>query len=136
MINWFSHMFPYTNVHELNLDWIIDNFKEFITEVDSLEAWKTQHEQEYEQLLGLYNEVKDELDNLNSGNFPESFYNALKEWFELNAIDLVGEMVKFVFFGLTQDGYFVAYIPDTWDSIEFNTIVAPGENYGRLVIEY
>lgn len=27
MINWFNHLYPYTNVHELNLDWVIAEFK-------------------------------------------------------------------------------------------------------------
>ena len=27
MINWFCHMYPYGNLHELNLDWVIDTVK-------------------------------------------------------------------------------------------------------------
>lgn len=27
MINWFEHLYPYTNVHELNLDWILGTVK-------------------------------------------------------------------------------------------------------------
>ena len=46
-----------------------------------------------------------------------------------------------VFFGLTQDGYFVAYIPDIWDEITFTTSgyddfteLAP--EYGHLILNY
>ena len=46
-----------------------------------------------------------------------------------------------VFFGLTDSGYFVAYIPDGWDSITFSTTgydtTAPMQpEYGHLVLNY
>ena len=27
MINWFNHLYPYSNLHELNLDWVIATVK-------------------------------------------------------------------------------------------------------------
>lgn len=46
-----------------------------------------------------------------------------------------------VFFGLTKDGYFVAYIPESWDDIKFGTtgydITTNSEtNYGHLALIY
>lgn len=45
-----------------------------------------------------------------------------------------------VYFGLTDSGYFVAYIPQTWATVRFNTtgkdITLPGREYGRLVLSY
>lgn len=46
-----------------------------------------------------------------------------------------------IFFGLTQGGNFVAYIPETWDEIQFGTTgydtVAPMQpQYGHLVLSY
>lgn len=46
-----------------------------------------------------------------------------------------------VFFGLTDSGYFVAYIPENWDSINFGTTGldtdAPIQpEYGHLVLMY
>lgn len=46
-----------------------------------------------------------------------------------------------VFFGITGDGYFVAYIPESWDDITFYTteldIFLPLEpEYGHLVLAY
>lgn len=34
MVNWFNHLYPYSNVHELNLDWIINSFKAFGKELE------------------------------------------------------------------------------------------------------
>lgn len=46
-----------------------------------------------------------------------------------------------IFFGLTQSGYFVAYIPDSWDEIQFGTtgydVTSPMEpEFGHLVLSY
>ena len=46
-----------------------------------------------------------------------------------------------VYFGLTEDGYFVAYIPEAWDKIQFQTtgydIEVPIQpEYGHLVMSY
>ena len=54
---------------------------------------------------------------------------------------LVSEMmVGMVFFGLTMNGYFVAYVPDSWNDITFNTTGYDYEtdeyNFGHLVLSY
>ena len=129
----FNNIFPYTDFHELNLDWIISHFKEFIEEISSLEAWKVTHEAEYQQLKDLY-------DDIVSGNFPESMKGALEAWVRTNGVDIIGELVKMVFFGITMDGYFVAYIPDSWDEITFGTTglddFPAGVEYGHLTLSY
>lgn len=123
--------FPHTRTYDSDLGWIIHCIKKLGDAVEALEDWKTQHESEYEQLKELYDAVM-------SGNFPPSIVNAFREWMSLNAIDLVGELVKMVFFGLTDEGYFVAYIPESWEDIIFNTtgydISIPDTEYGHLVL--
>lgn len=127
------NIFPYTDFHELNLDWIISHFKEFIEEINSLEAWRSSHEAEYQELKQLY-------DNIVSGNFPDSMTAALERWVRQNGVDIIGELVKMVFFGITMDGYFVAYIPDSWDEITFGTSglddFPAGVEYGHLTLSY
>lgn len=46
-----------------------------------------------------------------------------------------------VFFGLTDTGYFVAYIPESWDDIHFETsgydaVIPEMPDYGHLCIAY
>lgn len=42
-----------------------------------------------------------------------------------------------VIFGLTNDGYFCAYIPPSWSSVEFDTIYDYDDPlYGHLVLKY
>lgn len=129
--------YPYQNDEIMNLDWIISHFEEFIRDIDSLKTWRAKHEKEYAELLEMYEEVKKDWDNFINGIWPPSFYNHMTKWWEDNAVDIVGEFVRFVFFALTDDGYFVAYIPENWREIEFDTIIDPDSvNYGRLCIIY
>ena len=132
----FFHNYPYTDFHELNLDWILKHFKEFVDAINSLNEWKTQHEADYQELLDIVEGIQQDYNDINEGNWTPEFTSKMEQWWQANALDLVGSMVKFVFFGLTIDGYFVAYIPENWREIQFDTIMTPGENYGKLTISY
>ena len=129
----FNNIFPYTDFHELNLDWILAHFKEFLEQIESLNTWRSSHEEEYQELKKLY-------DDILAGNFPESMVSSLKKWVEVNGVELIGEMIKTVFFGITDSGYFVAYIPDSWDEIQFGTTglddFPAGVDYGHLTLSY
>lgn len=129
----FFNKYPYLDFHELNLDWILRTVKALMNAVDSLDDWRTEHEAEYEELKALY-------DQIISGNFPDSVKQAFNTWMQQNALDLVGELVKLVIFNITDDGYFVAYIPESWDDIIFGTTgldeIIPGYEYGHLILSY
>lgn len=129
----FNNEYPYTDFHELNLSWAIKQIIEVMNQVSTLKEWRIEHESEYQQLKDLYDAVM-------SGNFPPSIINAFEDWMRQNALDLVGELVKMVFFGITDDGYFVAYIPESWDDIIFGTTglddFPAGIEYGHLTLSY
>lgn len=124
--------FPHTRTYDSDLGWLIKTVKKLTELVDGLEDWKLQHEAEYEQLKALY-------DAILSGKFPTSITNAFNKWMRENALDIVGELAKMVFFGINDAGYWVAYIPESWDDITFNTTgldiyLADHPEYGRLVL--
>lgn len=128
------NLYPYLNVNDLNLDWIIGHFKEFIDEISSLEEWRRTHEEEYQQLLAWQTAIND-------GNFPPSMYTAMQTWFENNALELVGNMVKFISVEVNDLGYFVIKIPDQWTEIYFRTTGYDmpdmlGVDYGHLAIGF
>lgn len=129
----FFSQYPYQDFHELNLDYLLKHIKELMDRVNVLEQWRVTHEAEYEELKTL-------ADQILSGNFPPSVTKAFADWMERNALDLVGELVKMVFFGITQDGYFVAYIPESWSDITFGTTglddFPAGVEYGHLTLSY
>lgn len=126
--------FPYTNFHDLNLDFILKEIEKLIEEVKALDVWSEEFTEKYNQLWDLYQDLV-------AGNFPPAFYATMEQWFEDNAIELVGKMVKHVYFGLSQDGYMIVTIPESWKDLTFNTtgydISTPLEpEYGHLTISY
>lgn len=127
------NQYPYQNLQDLNLNWFLKKFKEILTAVETLTAWKDEHEQEYEDL-------KSAVDDLESGNWTPEFVNTLIRWYQDHIIDIIGEMVKQVFFGITDDGYFVAYIPESWNDIIFGTSglddFPAGIEFGHLTLSY
>lgn len=63
--------------------------------------------------------------------------NAAKEWVANNLEWVFTHIAKQVYFGLNEQGYFVAYIPDGWDDIVFDTGFIYGEDtYGRLILRW
>ena len=73
-------------------------------------------------------------DRLNDSDFENGKF---REWADKNLPAMVCEMVRFVWFGLTPDGHFCAYVPANWGWLTFNTgtdITEP--EYGHLIITY
>lgn len=127
------NQYPYINENDLNLDYILKKVKNLLDRVGSLETWRVLHEQEYEQLKQYY-------DDLVSGNLNPAIIAAINKWCSENIVNLVGELVHSVFFGITDSGYFVAYIPESWDDIIFGTTglddFPDGIDYGHLTLTY
>lgn len=127
----YNYEFPYTDATRYNDDWLLKKMKELLVKMDELEVWKVEYEDAYEAFKTMVAQIE-------SGNFPKSIRDAFSLWMQQNALTLVGELVKMVFFGLDDNGYFVCYIPEGWDDILFNTtgldIAIPGYEYGRLVL--
>ena len=129
----FWNEYPYTDFHELNLSWTLKIIRSLMDAVKQIDGWIETHQSEYEELKELYDQIM-------SGNFPDSVKQAFHDWMQANALNLVGELVKLVIFNITDDGYFVAYIPENWNDIIFGTtgydVTIPGYDYGHLVLSY
>ena len=132
-MNWFSQKYPYTDFHELNFDVFITQFKAFVEALCKIDSWIETHEDEYKEL-------QEKVEQLYTGDFPPEFVDSLIKWYEDHIVDIIGELVKMVFFGITDDGYFVAYIPDSWADITFGTTglddFPSGIEYGHLTLGY
>lgn len=126
--------FPHTRTYDSDLGWLIRQCKRNLDAIEVLEAWKASTTKTIDDLQQL-------LDDVAAGVFPDEIADAIKNFIVKNFYDIVGEMAKMVFFGLTDSGYFVAYIPDGWDDITFNTTeyditLALMPEYGHLVLSY
>ena len=82
-------------------------------------------------------ELQEEFDEFKESGFEDYYEQQLHDWILANAGELIEEEIKLVFFGLTPDGYFCAWIPETWDEITFDTVADYSDPlYGRLVLLY
>lgn len=69
--------------------------------------------------------------------FDDYYREQIEKWFEDNAWQIYKLLAKQVFFGLTDDGYFCAYVPDSWAEITFDTGAVFGRSdYGRLCLKF
>lgn len=126
--------YPYRNITDLNLDYLINTMQTLSTSVETLESWKETFEDE----LGTFTEF---IEQLEAGEVPDSVATGVQTWLTENAIDLIGNLIDLVIFNITDDGYFVAYIPESWDEIEFGTTGLDTTSdtvteYGHLVLSY
>lgn len=126
--------FPNTRTYDDDLGWLIASMKKCIDAIKQIDNWEETHKRQYEELKKLYDDVM-------AGKFPPSVTAAFNKWMRENALDLVGNLVNMVFFGLTDSGYFVAYIPESWRDLVFKTTgwdlyTELQPEYGHLIIEY
>lgn len=94
---------------------LIDSDKEIIKDIDKLK-------EEMDEVLAFMEKYREEAEKI------------IKE-------EIEKYIATMVFFGITDDGYFVAYIPRSWDNITFNTtgldiILDLQPEYGHLVLSY
>ena len=86
-------------------------------------------------MQGTVQTCYDELNKLINGEYIESYVQALAKWIDNNLQVMVGRIVKYVWFAINEEGYFLAYIPDKWDFIDFDTDLDPDhEDYGKLTL--
>lgn len=87
--------------------------------------------------VGEYtDEVQAALDEL-----ERLLWNGIEEgvdkWISEHMEYIYNHTIKQIYFGLTQDGYICAWIPESWDDITFDTIMNySNPNYGCLTLNY
>lgn len=67
-------------------------------------------------------EMNETLEKIKNGDYIDLYLDPIKEYIDENVQKLVARIVSYVSFGLTADGHFTAYIPDSWDFLGFDTI--------------
>lgn len=79
-----------------------------------------------------YNELKNELTEIQKwiSNFSTSYLEKL----------IAEKIATMIFVEISDAGYIIYYIPDTWNDITFNTtgldVIIDGKDYGHLVLSY
>lgn len=125
--------YPHTRTYDNDLGWLIKHVKTNQEAISALEAWKTSVSADFYDLQAV-------IDAIRRGKLPEDIATGIEQWIADNFYDIVGRMIKTVWFGLTDSGYFVAYIPESWKDIVFKTTGYDYETelqpeYGHLVLQ-
>lgn len=82
-------------------------------------------------------ELKKEFEKFKEHGFDDYYAEQVKEWIANNLTYIFDNIIRQVYFGLTLEGYFVAYIPKGWDDIIFDTGMQFGaDTYGRLILRW
>lgn len=126
--------FPHTRSYDSDLGWLIRKYDDLSKAYDTLMDCCQDVQTRLQALEDLYNMIM-------SGNFPDSITQAFYRWMRENALDIIGELATSVFFEITDTGYWVAYIPESWHDIIFNTTglditLDLQPDYGHLVLSY
>lgn len=104
---------------------------------------KTQVENNDKYTEKLYNDFLEEFkklendlqDKMSVDNFVEKYKNVITEICRDYAMTVLGDCISYVTFGLDDEGYFYADVPDNLDELHFCTDMTK-ENFGKLVVEY
>ena len=126
--------FPHTRSYEGDLGYIIKKLEQLVNEYNSILNDQKRIDEIIAEIEAVWKQIID-------GDLPDALKDALYDWLLENASSIIAKMIKNVFFGLTDSGYFTAYIPDSWQDIVFKTtgydiIVATQPEYGHLVLQY
>jgi hypothetical protein len=124
--------FPNTRTYDSDLGWLILTVHSHDETLKALDEWAENTDLSVKELEDFKKALED-------GNLPQGVRDGLLEWAALNIPDLLAEAIKTVFFTL-ENGYFVAWIPDSWDEITFGTSglddFPVGVDYGHLTLSY
>ena len=126
--------FPHTRTYDSDLGWLIKNVRGYDDTIAALQAWIDENTPRLEDLEAFQAALE-------SGELPEGVQAGIETWLTQHGAEIVTAIIKNVWFGLTNAGYFVAYIPESWSDIIFKTTgldieLALQPEYGHLVLQY
>lgn len=101
----------------------------------------SEKQNEYITNNNLLNDAMQELNALfeqfQESGFDDYYRAQIEQWIEEHPTLLFERFAKMIFFGLTDDGHFCAYVPESWADIQFDTGMVYGNfDYGRLILRY
>lgn len=124
--------------YQYDLYWMVNQLKQALTNTENLRLHDIGQDTRLDGLDVLTAQLKEATDQLfaklKAGDFTKDTF---VEWVNTNMTGIIYQMVRFVFFGLDDDGHFVAYIPASWEFLHFDTLLDPDKpGFGHLVVYY
>lgn len=124
--------------YQYDLYWLVNQLKQALTNTETLRLHDIGQDTRLDGLDVLTAQLKEATDQLfaklKAGDFTKDTFI---EWVNTNMTGIIYQMVRFVFFGLDDNGHFVAYIPASWEFLHFDTLLDPDKpGFGHLVVYY
>lgn len=87
------------------------------------------------ELGDLYETLADDFEAFKEHGFDDYYRDQIEQWVNDNLETLYDLIFRQVWFGLTLDGHFVAYLPSSWNDVFFDTGFDYSlDTYGRLIL--
>lgn len=78
-----------------------------------------------------------EFEEFKESGFDDYYLAQVEQWVKDNLESILHILVRQVYFGLNEQGYFVAYVPESWNDIVFDTGADYTlDTYGRLILRF
>lgn len=82
-------------------------------------------------------QLQEQFDKFIESGFNDYYEQEVEQWIADNLEYVFNMVAKQVYFGINEQGYFVAYIPQGWDDIIFDTgFDYDLDTYGRLILRW
>lgn len=129
--------FPHTRNSDQDFGELIKQYVELNVRYENMVKAVEKCDENNKELQKELAEIQKEINDYVSGKLIPAYLEATKKYINENLIDFVSEIVKYVVFGISADGHFVAYIPASWDFIQFDTVYdQTSELFGHLVLRW
>lgn len=116
---------------------ITEYINKMLVDIQNLSDDVNVNNNDIEELQNQIKLINLELEKIKNGEYTDMYLTAIENYIKQNLETIISDMVKYVVFGLTQDGYFCAYIPSSWNFIKFDTIVDyTSPLYGHLILRW
>ena len=90
-----------------------------------------------EELQERVKALEDLLKEFQEHGFDDYYMDQIEKWLNDNMWCIMSWASRIVWFGLSDDGYFTAYIPDNFSFLVFDVVQDPDhEDYGKLIMSY
>ena len=92
----FDQKYPYTDFHELNLDWLLSTYKQIKDSIDALNSWMSEHKTQYNEAMIRLAAVENEIDTFEAeiNRRFASLDEAIHEDFNKLTSDILKELSK------------------------------------------
>lgn len=88
----------------------------------------SENREDIDELLADFEKFKE-------SGFADYYAEQIEQWIKDNLAFLFETYTRGIYFGLTLDGHFVAYVPESWNDIVFDTgMDYTLDTYGRLIL--